>query len=205
MRNPLVSLWCDDIQKSKHITLFLQVRHIGRVFVKLRVDLAKAGRHPYIQSWRGSLIQKSAILLDLWRDLLALDGKDPACRFARTLRRARHRLCDNLRAVSDEDMVHLTSQSPLSKCPASIWSEWWIERSTEFFGWKFADLMWRHGFWFYLLWSFCAGSARSRAAGKPCISGLFLILQEASQGPLMVALIAPSCALCLELLVHCIV
>jgi len=82
-----------------------------------------ARRHPYIQSWRAYLIQKSAILLDLWRDLLARDGEIPACHFARTLRRARQRLSDNIRAVSDKDMVHLTSQSPWSKCPASIWSE----------------------------------------------------------------------------------
>ena len=106
---------------TKHITLFLQVRHIGRVFMKLRVDLAKADRRPYIQSRRRSLIQKSAILLDLWRDLLDLDGEIPACRFARTLKCARHRLCDNLRAVSDKDMVHLTSGFPLATLPDSIW------------------------------------------------------------------------------------
>lgn len=89
--------------------------------MKLRVDLAKADRRPYIQSRRRSLIQKSAILLDLWRDLLALDGEIPACRFARTLKCARHRLCDNLRAVSDKDMVHLTSGFPLATLPDSIW------------------------------------------------------------------------------------
>ena len=91
--------------------------------MKLQVDLAKggSGRHPLVLSWRRSLIQKSAILLDLWRDLLALDGEDPAFRFARTLRRARHRLCDNLRAVFDKDMVHLTSGFPLSTLPESIW------------------------------------------------------------------------------------
>ena len=91
--------------------------------MKLLVDLAKEARILCVQSWRIYLIEKSEILLDLWRDLLALEVKGPAWRFERTLRCVRHRLCNNLRAVFDKDTMHLTSEFPLSKCPASIWSE----------------------------------------------------------------------------------